>query len=56
MTEQQCGKTLGFRCGSVVKNPTANTEMRVQPMGQEDPLEEEMAIQSSIFFPVKYHG
>ena len=38
--------------GSVVKNPPAMQEMRqepwVQSLGQEDPLEEEMATQSSI--------
>ena len=56
VTEQQCGKTLGFHCGSVVKYPTANTEMQVQPMGHEDPLEEEMAPHSSVLFPGKYHG
>ena len=34
--------------GSVVKNPPAMQEMRVQSLGQEDPLEKEMAIHSSI--------
>ena len=40
-----------FPGSSVVKNPPANagdTEMRVQSLGQEDPLEEEMATHSSI--------
>ena len=48
-----------FRCfpgGSEVKNPPANPgdahlpmqEMQVQSLGQEDPLEEEMATYSSI--------
>ena len=33
----------------VVKNPPANTgEIRVQSLGREDPLEEEMATHSSI--------
>ena len=35
----------------MVKNPSANagdTEMRVQPLGQEDPLEKEIATHSSI--------
>ena len=39
---------LGFPGGSVVKNPSALWETRVQSLGQEDPLEEEMAAQSSI--------
>ena len=32
----------------VVKNPPANAEDAVQSLGQEDPLEEEMATHSSI--------
>ena len=39
------------RRGSVVKNPPAmqeTQEMRVQSLGQEDPLEEEMATHFSI--------
>ena len=35
--------------GSVVKNPSANAEMRVQSLDQEYPLEKEMANHSSIF-------
>ena len=41
----------GVPSGSVVKNPPANagdTEMRVQSLGQEDPMEEETATSSSI--------
>ena len=34
--------------GSVVKNPPAMQETQVVPLGQEDPLEEEMATHSSI--------
>ena len=34
--------------GSVVKNPPAMKETQVVPLGQEDPLEEEMAIHFSI--------
>ena len=34
--------------GSVVKNPPAMQETQVVPLGQEDPLEEEMAIHFSI--------
>ena len=37
----------GFLGGSVVKNPPAG-ETRVQSLGREDPLEEEMATHSSI--------
>ena len=32
----------------MVKNPPANAETRVRFLGQEDPLEEEMATHSSI--------
>ena len=39
---------MGFPGGSVVKNPPAKQEMRVQSLGQEDPLEKEMATHSSI--------
>ena len=41
--------TKGFPGGSVVKNPPALQEMRVGSLGQEDPLEKEMATHSSIF-------
>ena len=40
----------GFLDGSVVKNLPAKQEMRVQFMGQKDPLEEEIATYS-IFLP-----
>ena len=43
-----CFGMLGFSGGSVVKNMPANAEMRVQSLGQEDPLEKEMATHSSI--------
>ena len=39
---------LGFPGDSVVKNPPAMQEMQVRYLGQEDPLEEEMATHSSI--------
>ena len=39
---------LGFPGDSVVKNPPAKQEMRVQPLGLELPLEKEMATHSSI--------
>ena len=38
----------GFPSGSVIKNPPVMQEMWVRWLGQEDPLEEEMATQSSI--------
>ena len=38
----------GFPGDSVVKNPPAMQEMQVRYLGQEDPLEEEMATHSSI--------
>ena len=39
---------MGFLDGSVVKNPPAVWEMCVWSLGQEDPLEEEVATHSSI--------
>ena len=39
---------LGFSGGSVVKNPPTMKETQVRSLGQEDPLEEGMAIYSSI--------
>ena len=39
---------MGFLSGSVVKNLAVMQEMRVQPLGWEDLLEEEMATHSSI--------
>ena len=36
--------------GSVVKNPPAMQEMRVQSLGQEDPLDKEMTTHSIILF------
>jgi len=38
----------GFPGGTVVKNPPAKQETPVQSLGQKDPLEKEMATQSSI--------
>ena len=38
----------GFLGGSVVKNPPAKQETQVQSLGQEDPLEKEMAAHSSV--------
>ena len=37
-----------FPGGSVVKNPPAKQETQVGSLGQEDPLEKEMATRSSI--------
>ena len=39
---------LGFPGGSVVKNPPAMQETRIQSLDREDPLEKEMAAHSSI--------
>ena len=41
--------------GSVGRNPPAKQETQVQSLGQEDPLEKEMATHSSIL-PGKSHG
>ena len=38
----------GLPCGSVVKNPPARQETQVRSLGQENPLEEEIATDSSI--------
>ena len=51
-----CGRLLvGFPGGSVVKNLPAMQETQVQPLGQEDPLEKEIATRS-VFLPGKSHG
>ena len=39
---------MDFPGGSVVKNPPAKQEKWVRSLGQEDPLEKEMATHSSI--------
>ena len=39
---------MGFPGGSVVKNLPTKQEMQVRFLGQEDPLEKEMATHSSI--------
>ena len=39
---------VGFPSGSVVNNLPAKQETQVQILGQEDPLEKEMATHSSI--------
>ena len=44
----QDNENLGFPGGSVEKNSSAKQKTQVQFLGQEDPLEEEMAIHSSI--------
>ena len=41
-------KERGFPGGSVVKNPPAKQEVQVRSLGQEDPLEKEMATHSSL--------
>ena len=44
-----CNSMLkGFPGGSVIKNLPAQQEMGVQSLGQEEPLEKEMAAHSSI--------
>ena len=40
--------TMGFPGGSVIKNLLAKQETQVQFLDEEDPLEKEMAIYSSI--------
>ena len=43
-----CRHMVGFPCGSVVRNPPAMQETQVRSLGQEDPLEKEMATYCSI--------
>ena len=46
---KKTGTYMCFPGDSVVKNPPAVFEMRAPALGQEDPLEKEMATHSSIF-------
>ena len=51
---------LGFPVGLVVKNPPAiardpGDRVVIQPLAQEDLLEEEMAT-TPVFWPGKFHG
>ena len=46
--QQQQRSEMGFLDGSVVENLPANQETRVQTFSQEDSLEKEMAVHSSI--------
>ena len=39
---------MGFPGGAVVKNPPAKQDMQIPSLGQEGPLEKEMATHSSI--------
>ena len=48
MIKERAFQTEGFPSGSVVKNSPAMQEMWVQSLGQEDPLEKELATHSSI--------
>ena len=45
----------GFPGGSVLKNPPTTQETQVRSLGQEDPLEKEMATHFGIL-PGKSHG
>ena len=47
--------SLGFPGGSDSKESACNAEDRVQSLGQEDPLEKEMATHSSILAG-EFHG
>ena len=40
----------------MVKNPPTMQETQVQPLGQEEPLEKEMATHSIFFLPGESHG
>ena len=57
--ELNLGKLEGeedFPGGLVVENQPAIQEMQAWALGQEDPLEKEMATHFSLFFPGKSHG
>jgi len=45
---QPCVEQRGFPLGSMVKNLAAMQETQVQSLGQEDPLEEDMATHFSV--------
>ena len=47
---------MGFPGGAVVKNLPAMQETHVQPLGQEDPLEEEMTTHSRILILIPWTG
>ena len=46
--EENCFLSVGFPDGSVVKNPSANAEDMGSILSWEDPLEKELATDSSI--------
>ena len=46
-------RTVGFLGGSVVTNPPARQEVRVQSLGWEDALEKEMATHNKNIWTVK---
>ena len=48
LSSSSMASSSGFPSGSVVKNLPAMQEMQVRSLGQEDPLEEDMATHSSI--------
>ena len=47
---------MDFLDGSVVKNPPTKQESWVQSLGQDDPLEKEMAKPTPVFLPGKSLG
>ena len=55
-TELNWTDTLGFAGGSAVKNPPANAGDAGSSLGQEDPLEEEMATSISAWESVTDRG
>ena len=48
INKHEVSSHMGFPGGSVVKNLPAMSEIRIQSLGQEDPLEKKMATHSSI--------
>ena len=46
--EKKCTLDVGFPGGLGVKNPPAMQEIKVQSLGQEDPLEEVIGTHSSV--------
>ena len=50
-----CRHTVGFPCGSVVRNPPAMQEPQVQSLGQEVPWRRKWQL-TAVFFPEKSPG
>ena len=54
--ERLCNRVWASLVAQMVKSLPAVWETQVQPLGQEEPLEKEMATHSIFFLPGKSHG